>query len=530
MAWTNGWTEYAPFEIDIEIIDNVVFDFVMTPIQMLGDGNVSGPVYDAVSGDVIFDAFMYLSPIDGGGNGGWWNHYEAVTDEAGFFTFSNVEAGEYILSGEADGYLMGFYDGTANPEDATIIEIADEEEITLEMNLTPLVFYTISGTVMDYVNNVPLAEAAVWAMMPGTGCNHWAAAETLTDENGEYVMEVPADEYIIAAEYGEHGNNELMRQYYDHTQSPASADILTIDADVTGIDFDLAMPENYDNRISGTITAAGVVPENPVLVAAVAGNGNNWEAACVTDMFGNYQLNNLPEGDYYILAYEYASVPTYYPGVIDFQDAEFVTATGYVTGVDFELIMPERGGVFQVDGYVTDNNNEPVVNANVIIIDENDTVLSYAVTNSDGYYMVDGLPSGSLTGIATKVLFETDHQNINVTTAGNADFVIFPEGTTDAPEGEVTSPALSMSNYPNPFNPVTTISFELATAGFTTLDIYNIAGQKVNSLINNEVSAGAHQVIWNGTGKDGQTLSSGMYFYKLISGDISLTSKMVLMK
>jgi len=531
MAFTNGWNLYEPYNITIDIYDNIVFDFELIPIELPGSGSVSGMVYDAESGDVIAGAFLHLASI-GGGNpgGGWWNHYEVNSDETGLYVISNVEEGEYILTGEAEGYLMSFYDGASNPEEATVIEISEDEEVVADMTLIPLVFYTVSGTVMNFVNNVPIAEAVVRAMIPGTGCNHWAVAESITDELGNYILEVPQGDYIFVAEYGSPNSQDFMRQYYDHKQTPASADVVTISEDISGIDFDLALPENYDNHISGTITVEGGIPENPVLVAAVSGGGNHWEAACVTDMFGNYILNNLPEGDYYILAYEFASVPTYYPGVIDFQDAEFVSAIGYVTGIDFELILPESNGVYQVDGYVYDHNNQPVANANVVILDEAEVVLSYAVTNSEGYYLVNGLPSGNLTGLATKVLYQSDTEAINVTTTGTADFVIIPEATTGAPEDQVTPAAVTLSNYPNPFNPETTISFGLTEAGYTTLNIYNIAGQKIATLVQDELSAGTHSITWDGTTSNGANVASGMYFYRLQSGDYSITNKMVLMK
>jgi large repetitive protein len=531
MTWTNGWDQYEPFEVEIEIIDNLVFDFALIPFMLPGSGSLSGTVYDADSGDVIADAFLQLTSIDGGNpGGGWWNHYNAVTDDAGMFEIDNVETGEYILSAEADGYLLSFFDGVINPEDATVIEIIEDEEVVVEMTLVPLVYYTVSGVVMDYVNNVPLEGAAVWAMMPGNGCNHWAVAEAITDDAGSYTLEVPQGDYIFAAEYGEQGPEDFMRQFYDHKQSPVNADVVTVAEDIGGIDFDLAMPENYDNRISGTVSVDGGIPANPVLVAAVSGGGNSWEAACVTDMFGNYNLTNLPEGDYYILAYEYDSVPTYYPGVIDFQDAEQVNALGYVTGIDFELIMPESNGVYQVDGFVMNHNDDPVANANVVIMDDDGTVLSYAVTNSDGYYLVNGLPSGNLTGLATKVLYESDEESINVTMTGTADFVIIPETITDAPEDNVAPATVTLTNYPNPFNPETVISFGLAEAGYTTLNIYNIAGQKIATLVQDNLTAGDHSATWNGTTNSGKAVASGMYFYRLQSGENTVTNKMVLMK
>ena len=80
-------------------------------------------------------------------------------------------------------------------------------------------------------------------------------------------------------------------------------------------------------------------------------------------------------------------------------------------------------------------------------------------------------------------------------------------------------------NTPNPFNPTTTISFTLARAGKTTVDIYTVAGQKVDTLVNGNLSAGAHSVVWNAA-----AFSAGVYFYTVKSGEFSKTMKMTLLK
>jgi hypothetical protein len=85
-------------------------------------------------------------------------------------------------------------------------------------------------------------------------------------------------------------------------------------------------------------------------------------------------------------------------------------------------------------------------------------------------------------------------------------------------------------NYPNPFNPATTITFELSKNAFITLDIYNSFGQNVCSLIGHELSAGSHVVEWRGVDQDGQTVSSGIYFYRMSTGEFSQTRKMILMQ
>ena len=86
-------------------------------------------------------------------------------------------------------------------------------------------------------------------------------------------------------------------------------------------------------------------------------------------------------------------------------------------------------------------------------------------------------------------------------------------------------------NYPNPFNPSTTISFFVTqTSSFVTLEIYNIKGQKVKTLVNENLEAGNHSVIWNGKNDNNKLVSSGIYFYKLKAGDFNSTKKMILLK
>jgi hypothetical protein len=86
-------------------------------------------------------------------------------------------------------------------------------------------------------------------------------------------------------------------------------------------------------------------------------------------------------------------------------------------------------------------------------------------------------------------------------------------------------------NYPNPFNPETTISYQLAVNGDVTLKIYDMLGQEVRTLINENKPVGYHSVVWNGTDNSGRQVSSGVYFYQLQSGNnISQIKKLLLIK
>jgi len=80
-------------------------------------------------------------------------------------------------------------------------------------------------------------------------------------------------------------------------------------------------------------------------------------------------------------------------------------------------------------------------------------------------------------------------------------------------------------NNPNPFNPTTSINFTVPKADLVTVEVYNVAGQKVDTLVNGKMSAGSHSAVWNASGK-----SAGVYFYTVKAGNFSKTMKMTLLK
>lgn len=87
-----------------------------------------------------------------------------------------------------------------------------------------------------------------------------------------------------------------------------------------------------------------------------------------------------------------------------------------------------------------------------------------------------------------------------------------------------------MQNYPNPFNPTTTISFSTPANGNATLAIYNMKGQLIRTLLNQNVNAGNHDVVWNGLDELGRGVGSGLYMYRLTVNGESQQKKMLLMK
>jgi hypothetical protein len=92
------------------------------------------------------------------------------------------------------------------------------------------------------------------------------------------------------------------------------------------------------------------------------------------------------------------------------------------------------------------------------------------------------------------------------------------------------NPDTNLRNYPNPFNPVTTISFNLQALNNPSLTVYNLKGQLVKSFKSHNYHLGENKVIWDGKDNNGKNVASGLYFYHLKTDSFTKTNKMILMK
>ncbi|MFC1552617.1 T9SS type A sorting domain-containing protein [Candidatus Latescibacterota bacterium] len=112
----------------------------------------------------------------------------------------------------------------------------------------------------------------------------------------------------------------------------------------------------------------------------------------------------------------------------------------------------------------------------------------------------------------------------------NLDYFDKISGQITAVESETQKSFAVISNYPNPFNPSTTIEFTIPETGFTELVIYNMIGQKIRELVSADMPVGVHSVLWDGRDQNGLAVSSGVFLSRLISGDNVVSSRMMLVK
>jgi len=118
---------------------------------------------------------------------------------------------------------------------------------------------------------------------------------------------------------------------------------------------------------------------------------------------------------------------------------------------------------------------------------------------------------------------EFDTSEINEITFGNVSVEEMVEFISQIP-------IKFLKNYPNPFNPTTKIAFEIGEVGKTKVEVFNVKGQKIKTLLDEKMEIGKHSVIWQGNDNNNNRVSSGMYFYKVTINGNQKTSKMIMLK
>jgi len=183
---------------------------------------------------------------------------------------------------------------------------------------------------------------------------------------------------------------------------------------------------------------------------------------------------------------------------------------------------------------------DPPLNVQAIVIPPN-IIITWAAPNRgiDSYnvYRDDILIEEGITGLMFIDIIVSGYHYWNITAVYDGDWESEFSETVGYGPGPSSDPNLIPlvtvldGNYPNPFNPETTISFSVTqNSDFVTLKIFNIKGQKIKTLINEILPAGNHSVVWDGTDDHDKKVSSGVYLYKMQAGNYLETKKMILMK
>jgi predicted outer membrane repeat protein len=196
------------------------------------------------------------------------------------------------------------------------------------------------------------------------------------------------------------------------------------------------------------------------------------------------------------------------------------TATIDMGAYEFFIPGPENG---YIGGLVTDTGGTILEGAMIT------AGIYTAYSDAEGIYLLEVEAGDYTVNCALEGYLAADPVEITVSPAETVtvNFSMEPEVSADDP---LSQTFLDKGNYPNPFNPDTYINFQLKESSLINLEIYNARGQMIRTLLQENLPSGEHSILWNGKDEQGNTLNSGIYFYRIQSASTTSVNKMILMK
>ena len=373
------------------------------------------------------------------------------------------------------------------------------------------------------------------------------------DDTGVY-----REPYMSNAEFGSY-YRFLTNSSYDVTISAYGYDSQTfenivINDDITLLDAAL-IPSSSTINLSGVVTDGDTGEPLENAIVAIQDFGIT---SVTTNTNGEYIIEDLYEFNY--------SIAVYSSGHAAILEQYFVTAVNNM--LDFELYTMPNGtfenGEYESSWNFSGNNNWVIDNATVysgnysaksgaiandqtsslsvsLFIQDDSEISFYQKVSSETNYdylrfYIDNALIDSWSGNGNWEL-ETYNVEPGIHTfkweyykdggvasyqdCGWIDEITFPISSVAVTPNETGVPAIAKfnGNYPNPFNPTTTFSYSLTGESKVALKLFNIKGQKIKTLINENQTAGIHQIIWDGTDDHGKKVSTGIYFSHFDASD-----------
>ncbi|MBI5472879.1 MAG: T9SS type A sorting domain-containing protein [Ignavibacteriae bacterium] len=486
-----------------------------------------------------------------------------ITDSLGRYE-AEMDSGRYLVKaeppqeGSAIKYRPEWYDNAPEPSIATRIVVGNGTLSTANFGLRRMLnlrFSHIEGTVTN-AQGQPISNAMVAVMrsiqemnylaattgrtpglgqeqlvLPAIGFTRGVIWKGFTDNQGRYRASVPSNGSYIAAS----GKGGFYLQYFDRTTDPTQATIIVAAEDTAGVNFFLRPYSSSNNSIQGVIRdSTGLNVPSRVILFPRPPHGSPPSQSVHSDGDGTYEFTHVDAGTYTVLAVPFSNYALgFYKdggyGISQWQLADSVTVTNSVGGIAVGVVPIQSNGLTQVSGVSVMSNGTPLAGGRVIIKNSLGTVLGSGVSTSAGYYSVDAVPTGSVTLVVDKEPYPSQELNVyipsNTYFYPNINFVFAPTTTAiGSPNGLPETMSLEQ-NYPNPFNPGTIIRFNVPGSGVVSLKVFDLLGREVSTLVNEVMQPGAHVMQF-----DASKLSSGVYFYQLSSGSLSVRKKMIIAK
>jgi len=402
-------------------------------------------------------------------------------------------------------------------------------------------FYDDDGTgnisgIVSY-NNTPVPQANVYFYKEG----NYQAAKTIANNNGYYNVQLPPGKYLAAAV-----KDSFITIFYGGSMDPFNGNYITVNKDSTSYaDIELLKSSPISKKISGVVTdkistdrlRRGIVvirkgTHTPNKVSIDTISLRAYTSIIKDD--GTYEIIGIENpGYYFVQAFSDFYIPGYYNqsgSSVFWQNADSIYISSSVTNINFTLSRDSSFGAGSISGQINSGNrlfNE----AAVVYAKSTDYNIpfNYTLRRNGNYYELHNLPYGNYQLVGQQIGMNDVLSDILHITPSSTSFTgVNLNFATDINENQGTSPKYFIlnQNFPNPFNPSTTISFSLSERQFVTLKVFNLLGDIISTVISSEVDAGFYKVNFS----MGSNLSSGLYIYQLKAGYNSSEKKMLYIK
>lgn len=448
--------------------------------------------------------------------------------------------------------LTNFYNITVNDTTDTIWVYSNDPESPRDLRIKIDFFDDDLGDCLGLVSDEslnPIVNSKVYFFYYGI----YLFDSTYTDNAGIYSKQLPTGNYTVAAE------KEGYRVMFSGNKSdPFFAVPVDLDSGQTlNVDFELPSIINSGFSVSGVVIDSiygtpidkGVViirkgTHTPTLMKPRALNADSSVYAGFIRSDGSYNILLEDSSYYYVQGYSEYYLPTYYNNLntasVFWQNADSVFINQSIPDKNLYVKRDSSYGGGYVYGYVTIPNLDGSGNDGVSLFAQstaNNRLYAYNFCKETGFYGINNLPYGSYKIVAQKVGLPNAYSEEFTISTSNPDqrdiYVNFHLTDVDDDTKIIPTSIRLYNNYPNPFNPSTKIRFsipnliasETKQSVLATLKVYDILGNEIATLVNEEKPAGTYEVTFNAN-----NLASGIYIVTLKASSISVSQKILLMK
>lgn len=484
-------------------------EFVLKPI-----GAIFGVVKNR-AGAPVSGARVIAEPLNGS------KRYVVRTDEAGAYVLPDMPSGDYRIRVMADDYMPIYYDGAQTSERARAIRVLADDVHATGVDVVLSLGGRIAGAVFSQDTGRPVAEARVLVRRAG----HSVSWQTATDRSGAFdVGGLPDGEYLLRVDA-----EGYVGRFYKDAHGEESARLLSVS---TGQDvavrFGIAERHPADFNADGNVDFVDLMS----LLQRLTGRERT---AGIFDLSGDGHLDYLDVAAF-AQAMQRAGKTASDAGSLVWRQLGGASDE-LVAGLEGEQLPSGHGFVLRVTydseeaTFLKAERDEtgPFVDQN-LLISETPGALLLAIGSSGG-------DPRDAVGPLARLRFRPKEQPGGVTLRLETGLFMGGEGdllSVRLPESlRLETPPQAfrlMQNVPNPFNPNTTIAFELPQDADVIVMVYNLVGQPVRTLVREHRSAGRYQVDWDGRDDLGRDVSSGVYFCRFQAGEFGATRRMLLVR